>query len=197
MEPILLVFPTFSDSSSAPGRFQDLFKPIPIASRSDFPILIQLVSLCRPSVNMSSSQHTPLASTHYDLSSSSSCSAPSALVLSFPHILLESAKSHVLDEPVPMLGRTDTLPWDCSLTNASLLTVSCHSPRYLLEPLAMKATLAAQQEGLGVTVHLETMVLSLSRKQVCVLRSVCRKCFFVFCAELHLVSLACVWCVSI
>ena len=54
-----------------------------------------------------------------------SCSAPSPslALLSLPSLLLESAKSHMLDEPVPRLSRMDTLPWDCSLSNAAILTL--------------------------------------------------------------------------
>ena len=89
-----------------------------------------------------------------------------ALIVSSPQVVLESAKSHVLDEPVPRLGRSDTLPWDCSLTDACVFTTSLDCLRYLLEPLTVKASLAAQQEGLGVTIHSETVALALSKKQV-------------------------------
>ena len=89
-----------------------------------------------------------------------------AVVLCSPHVQLESSKSHVLDEPVPRLGRTDTLPWDCSLTSAFVFTMVESSQHYLLQPVSVKASLAAQQEGLGITVHSEMVALALSKKQV-------------------------------
>jgi len=71
-----------------------------------------------------------------------------------------------MDEPVPRLGRTDTLPWDCSLTSAFVFTMIKGCLRYLLQPVTVKASLAAQQEGLGVIVHSEMVAVALSRKQV-------------------------------
>lgn len=38
---------------------------------------------------------------------------------------------------------------------------------YVVEPVVAKTTLAAQQEGVGVTIHSDVVALSLSRKQVC------------------------------
>ena len=38
--------------------------------------------------------------------------------------------------------------------------------RHMLEPVGMKLTLASQQEGVGVTVDLDTVALSVSKKQV-------------------------------
>ena len=100
------------------------------------------------------------------LLASSSSPSPSAILFSLPNILLESAKSHVLEEPVPRKTQLDTLPWDCSLVEMSLFTVIEQKARYLLEPLVVKATLAPQQEGSGITVHLDTLTLSVSKKQV-------------------------------
>ena len=160
VEPVIVIFPTFSL-----GRSQVLLKPNPSSSHCSFPVLTQLASL-----STHPSQHTHLETSHHTLSSTSSStgtSSPSALVLSFPRVFLESAKSHVLDEPVPRHARADTLPWDCSMTDASFITVTTRCPRYLLEPLAGKASLAAQQEGVGLTVHSESIVVALSRKQVC------------------------------
>ena len=120
----------------------------------------------------------------------------SATVFCLPSILLESAKNHVLDEPVPRNFRTDTLPWDCALTDMAVYSVlgsHGHQPvgshgrhmlepvgshvhhmcepvrshvRHMLEPVGMKLTLASQQEGVGVTVDLDTVALSVSKKQV-------------------------------
>ena len=101
------------------------------------------------------------------LLSSPSPLSPSAVVLSLPGVLLQSARSHVLDEPVPKESQVDTLPWDCSFTHASLFTVIRQKARYLVEPVVVKATLAPQQEGCGVTVHVDTLALVISRKQVC------------------------------
>lgn len=97
---------------------------------------------------------------------SSSLTTSPGLVLALPHILLQSAKSHVLDEPVPKFSCTDTLPWDCSFASAAIFTVLGRSARYLLEPLTLKTSLAAQHEGLGVTVTSDLLALSLSKKQV-------------------------------
>ena len=99
--------------------------------------------------------------------SPSSSPSPSAVVVALPDILLESARSHVLDEPVPRESQLDTLPWDCSLADLSIFTIIQSKARYLLEPLVVKATLASQQEGSGITVHLDTLTLSVSNKQVC------------------------------
>lgn len=96
----------------------------------------------------------------------SSSPSPSAVVFALPDILLQSARSHVLDEPVPREREVDTLPWDCSLADMSLFTVIKGKPCYLVEPLVVKATLAPQQEGSGITVHLDTVTLSVSKKQV-------------------------------
>ena len=98
--------------------------------------------------------------------SSSSCSISSCLIVSLPCILLESAKSHVLDEPVPRHSRVDTLPWDCSLSDMAVFTNINHKIHSVLDPLVVKTTLASQQEGIGVTVHSDTVALSLSKKQV-------------------------------
>ena len=92
--------------------------------------------------------------------------ALTAVLLSLPDIKLESAKSHVLDEPVPREGKRDTLPWDCSLSQLSLFTVANCKALYVIEPTAVKATLAAQQEGVGITAHTEKIALALSQKQV-------------------------------
>ena len=93
--------------------------------------------------------------------------ALTAVLVSLPSVSLESAKSHVLDEPVPREGSRDTFPWDCTLRQLSLFTVANHKAYYIIEPTAVKATLAAQQEGVGITVHTETVALALSQKQVC------------------------------
>ena len=60
----------------------------------------------------------------------------------------------------------DTLPWDCSLDSMCAFTVIEREPRYLLEPLVVKATLAPQQEGSGVTIHLDALTVAMSKKQV-------------------------------
>lgn len=93
--------------------------------------------------------------------------ALTAVLLSLPCVSLESAKSHVLDEPVPREGSRGTLPWDCTLGQLSVFTVANRKAYYIVEPTAIKATLAAQQEGVGITVHTETVALALSQKQVC------------------------------
>lgn len=92
--------------------------------------------------------------------------ALTAVLLSLPNIKLESAKSHVLDEPVPREGKRDTLPWDCTLSQLSLFTVANCKALYVIEPTVVKATLAAQQEGVGITAHTEKIALALSEKQV-------------------------------
>ena len=92
--------------------------------------------------------------------------ALTAVLLSLPDIKLESAKSHVLDEPVPREGKRDTLPWDCTLSQLSLFTVANCKALYVIEPTVVKATLAAQQEGVGITAHTETIALAMSQKQV-------------------------------
>lgn len=92
--------------------------------------------------------------------------ALTAVLLSLPCVSLESAKSHVLDEPVPREGSRGTLPWDCTLGQLSVFTVANRKAYYIVEPTAIKATLAAQQEGVGITVHTETVALALSQKQV-------------------------------
>ena len=92
--------------------------------------------------------------------------ALTAVLLSLPDIKLESAKSHVLDEPVPREGKRDTLPWDCTLSQLSLFTVANCKALYVIEPTVVKATLAAQQEGVGITAHTETIALAVSQKQV-------------------------------
>lgn len=38
---------------------------------------------------------------------------------------------------------------------------------YVVERVTAKTTLAAQQEGVGVTIHSDTVAISLSKKQVC------------------------------
>ena len=100
------------------------------------------------------------------ISSPSSSRSPSAVLFSLPGVLLQSARSHVLDEPVPKEAQVDTLPWDCSLSQASLFTVVSQKARYLVEPVVVKATLAPQQEGTGITVHVDTLSLAVSKKQV-------------------------------
>ena len=102
----------------------------------------------------------------YCSSEGSSTQSPAAVILCLPQVRLESAKSHVLDEPVPRNSRRDTLPWDCTLSQCTLLTIARHRAYYLLEPTTVKASLAAQQEGTGVTVHVDTLALSFSEKQV-------------------------------
>ena len=92
--------------------------------------------------------------------------ARTAVLLSLPNIKLESAKSHVLDEPVPRESKRDTLPWDCTLSQLSLFTVANCKALYVIEPTVVKATLAAQQEGVGITAHTEKIALALSQKQV-------------------------------
>ncbi len=100
------------------------------------------------------------------LPSLASPSAPPTLLLSLPILTLQSARSHVLDKPVPRRGSLDTLPWDCSLRELSLFTVARGRGRYLLEPVGLKATLAAQQGGRAITVHCEALALALSQTQV-------------------------------
>ncbi len=60
----------------------------------------------------------------------------------------------------------DTLPWDCSLKDVSVFTVIDDRARYVLDPVVVRSMLAKQQEGLGVTVHTDNIVLSFSKKQV-------------------------------
>ena len=122
------------------------------------------VSFLTDSCSVDSFQEFPILSL---LSSPSFSPSPSAVVVALPDILLESARSHVLDEPVPRESQLDTLPWDCSLANLSIFTIIKQKARYLLEPLVVKATLAPQQEGSGITVHLDTLTLSVSNKQAC------------------------------
>lgn len=133
-------------STSSSGISSDLF--------DNFPVLAQF--------------HAASPTNHTSSSSSSlpSPSSFSAAVLSLPGLLLESAKSHVLDEPVPRLSKADTLPWDCSLQDLALFTVCGSGVRHMLQPLALRMTLASQQEGLGITVHSDMLALSLSKKQV-------------------------------
>ncbi len=78
----------------------------------------------------------------------------------------------MLDEPVPRLSRADTLPWDCSMSDAAVLTLIPGGMageghvHHVLSPLVVRATLAAQQEGVAMTLHSDTVELALSRKQV-------------------------------
>ena len=140
MKPILLVFPDRDCSSFLTNsETTSTANLLP-----EFPILPLLSSPSSPT---------------------SPCS-PSAVLLSLPGVLLQSARSHVLDEPVPKETQVDTLPWDCSLSQASLFTVVSQKARYLVEPVVVKATLAPQQEGTGITVHVDTLSLAVSRKQV-------------------------------
>ena len=125
-------------------------------------LLTQLTSLSP----MEPSPSVPLPSSPSHTSPPLPPSPPSVLILSLPGVLLESAKSHVLDEPVPRHLRADTLPWDCSLSNSSVVTIMDGGVHYVLHPLALKSTLASQQEGIALTVHSEVVTLSLSRKQV-------------------------------
>lgn len=97
----------------------------------------------------------------------------SGVVLSFPGVLLESAKSHVLEEPVPRFSRTNTLPWDCTLSGLSAFTFAGAHVDYVVEPVVIKTTLAAQQEGVGVTIHSDLVAISLSKEQVHVCIYVC------------------------
>ena len=90
-----------------------------------------------------------------------------AIVVSLPRITLQSAKSHVLDEPVPRDSSMSTLPWDCTLHHGSVMVLHGGSVRYLLEPFTVQTTLAMQQEGTGITIHTETLALSLSQQLVC------------------------------
>lgn len=103
---------------------------------------------------------------------SSSLDPTPSLILALPTLSISSAKSHVLDEPVPRDSLTDTFPWDCTLRQLTVLTVIGHQAYYILEPLTVKATLASQQEGTGVTVHADSLGVSVSKKQVCVNRCV-------------------------
>ena len=95
-----------------------------------------------------------------------SSTADSAIFVSLPSVLLESVKGHILDEPVKKDSRVDTLPWDCTLAQFSLFTLVGGQARHILEPLTVKATLAPQQEGSGVTIHTDNVTMSLSKKQV-------------------------------
>lgn len=89
-----------------------------------------------------------------------------AVLLSLPQVTVESAKSHVLDEPVPKNSRKDTFPWDCILSQLSLFTIANHRAYYILEPTAVKVALASQQDGTGITIHADTIAISVSEKQV-------------------------------
>ena len=126
--------------------------PTKVHLNPDFPILSLLAS---------SPSHTP------------------SLVLSLPAVSILTARSVILDEPVPMEGSMDTFPWDCTLDRLSLFTVIRGRARYLLQPLTVKATLALQQEGTGMTVHTDSVVLAVSRKQVHVASYMC------ICCEIH------------
>lgn len=95
-----------------------------------------------------------------------SSTADSVVFVSLPSVQLESVKGHVLDEPIKKDSRADTLPWDCTLAQFSLFTVVGSQARHILEPLTVKATLATQQEGCGVTIHTDNVAMSLSKKQV-------------------------------
>ena len=145
IKPIILVFPEqectslLSDSGSV-----SIVNTLP-----EFPIL-------------------PLLSTSPSSSSLCPRRCLSAVVVALPDLLIESARSHVLDEPVPRESQVDTLPWDCSLEEMSMFTIIDQKARYLVEPLAVKATLAPQQEGSGITIHTDTLALAISKKQVCV-----------------------------
>ena len=147
IDPILMVlsvsetlYPTYSADISS-----DLYR--------NFPVLAKINTTTLPAGPSSSS--SPPSHTL------------SAAIISLPSLLLESAKSHVLDEPVPRQLKADTLPWDCSLTDMAIFTASGPHVRHMLEPVGMKVTFAAQQEGIGVTVDADTVALSVSKKQVC------------------------------
>ncbi len=90
----------------------------------------------------------------------------SALLISLPSMLLESARGGAIAGVVERDGRPDSLPWDCGLASLAVFTVMNEQSHYLLEPLAVKATLAPQQEGSGITVHSNTVTMALSKEQV-------------------------------
>ena len=148
VDPILLISSTSKCSpTSCPGISSNLF--------DNFLILSQIRPHPSPS-GPPSSTPPPLAP------------GLAGVVLSLPGVLLESAKSHVLEEPVPRLSRANTLPWDCTLSGLSAFTFSgaAHMD-YVVEPVVIKTTLAAQREGVGVTIHSDLVAISLSKKQVC------------------------------
>lgn len=91
----------------------------------------------------------------------------SALLISLPSLHLESARGGVDACVVERDGRPDSLPWDCGLASLAVFTVTRNQAyHYLLEPLIVKATLAPQQEGSGITVHSDTVTVALSKEQV-------------------------------
>jgi vacuolar protein sorting-associated protein 13B len=141
INPVLLILP--NETHIAAGATEDVISPIPV-----LPALA--ASLAHSQSSEGPSSNSPTA----------------AVILCLPQVRLESAKSHVLDEPVPRNSRPDTLPWDCTLSQLSLFTIAGRRAHYLLEPATVKASLAAQQEGTGVTVHVDTLALSVSESQV-------------------------------
>ncbi len=92
----------------------------------------------------------------------------SALIISLPSVHLESARGGtVAARVIERDGRPDSLPWDCGLASLAVFTVMRNQANhYLLEPLAVKATLAPQQEGSGITIHSDTVSVALSKEQV-------------------------------
>ena len=78
-----------------------------------------------------------------------------------------SAKSHVLEEPVPRASTTSTLPWDCTLHRGSLIALNgASTAQYIVEPLSVTVSLADQQGGTGVTIHTDSIAVSLSKTEV-------------------------------
>ncbi len=92
----------------------------------------------------------------------------SALLISLPSLHLESARGGTAAaRVVEGDSRPDSLPWDCGLASLAVFTVMKNQAyHYLLEPLVVKATLAPQQEGSGITIHSHTVTVSLSKEQV-------------------------------
>ena len=88
------------------------------------------------------------------------------MFVSLPSVVLESSRGPAISEVVERAGRPDSLPWDCGLASFTVFSVMDGQAHYLLDPLSVKATLAPQQEGSGVTVHSDTVTMSLSVKQV-------------------------------
>ena len=90
-----------------------------------------------------------------------------------------SAKSHVLEEPVPRASSTNTLPWNCTLCDGSIIALhGASTARYIIEPLSVTISVADQQGGTGVTIHTDLVALSLSKIEVyivcvCVCARVC------------------------
>lgn len=172
IKPILLVLST---SESVPRNSSDISSNL----LDNFPILAQINPLAtHPATDPSSMDSPPASGSSTDppLPMATPYALPptapphhtlSAMIISLPGLFLESARSHVLEEPVPRRSSSSTLPWDCSLSDLAVLTIlGGGAARYVLEPVAVKMTFASQQEGVGVAIHSEVVSFSLSKKQV-------------------------------